>query len=70
MTPPRRALAYGLGVPLDGAPAALAAVGPAFGRLERITAGDRQVVLGFAKNPTSYNATCGRWPARSCPATC
>jgi UDP-N-acetylmuramyl tripeptide synthase len=51
------ALAVGLGVPLDGAPAALAAVGPAFGRLERITAGDRQIVLGFAKNPTSYNAT-------------
>ncbi len=51
------ALAYGLGVPLDGAPDALAAVGPAFGRLERIPAGDREVVLGFAKNPTSYNAT-------------
>jgi lipid II isoglutaminyl synthase (glutamine-hydrolysing) len=51
------ALAVGLGVPLDGAPAALAGVGPAFGRLERITAGDREIVLGFAKNPTSYNAT-------------
>ena len=32
-------------------------MGPAFGRLERITAGDRQIVLGFAKNPTSYNTT-------------
>ena len=58
MTPPRPwRWPSGLGVPLDGAPAALAGVGPAFGRLERITAGDRQIVLGFAKNPTSYNAT-------------
>ncbi len=51
------ALAVGLGIPIDAAPAALAAVGPAFGRLERISAGQREVVLGFAKNPTSYNAT-------------
>jgi UDP-N-acetylmuramyl tripeptide synthase len=51
------ALAQGIGVAVDGAPAALATVGPAFGRLERVTAGDREVVLGFAKNPTSYNAT-------------
>ncbi len=51
------ALAVGLGVPIDAAPAALASVGPAFGRLERIMAGDHEVVLGFAKNPTSYNAT-------------
>ena len=51
------ALALGMGVPLDGAPAALAGVGPAFGRLERIAAGEREIVLGFAKNPTSYNAT-------------
>jgi UDP-N-acetylmuramyl tripeptide synthase len=51
------ALAHGLGVSLDHAAEALAAVGPAFGRLERITAGDHQIVLGFAKNPTSYNTT-------------
>jgi UDP-N-acetylmuramyl tripeptide synthase len=51
------ALAQGIGVAVDGAPAALATVGPAFGRLERVAAGDREVVLGFAKNPTSYNAT-------------
>jgi UDP-N-acetylmuramyl tripeptide synthase len=51
------ALAVGLGISLDGAPAALAGVGPAFGRLERIAAGEREIVLGFAKNPTSYNAT-------------
>jgi UDP-N-acetylmuramyl tripeptide synthase len=30
---------------------------PAFGRLEEIRAGDRQIVLAFVKNPTSYNAT-------------
>ena len=29
----------------------------AFGRVERIRAGDRQVVLSFVKNPISYNAT-------------
>jgi UDP-N-acetylmuramyl tripeptide synthase len=51
------AIAHGLGVPVDGTPAALANVGPAFGRLERVTAGDREVILGFSKNPTSYNAT-------------
>jgi UDP-N-acetylmuramyl tripeptide synthase len=51
------ALAHGLGVPVTDAPAALASVGPAFGRLERVAAGDREIVLGFAKNPTSYNAT-------------
>jgi UDP-N-acetylmuramyl tripeptide synthase len=36
---------------------ALAGVRPAFGRLEAIRAGERQVVLAFVKNPTSYNAT-------------
>ncbi len=51
------AICVGLGVPLDGAAAALAAVGPAFGRLEQIQAGDRRIVLGFAKNPTSFNTT-------------
>jgi lipid II isoglutaminyl synthase (glutamine-hydrolysing) len=30
---------------------------PAFGRLEEIQAGERQVMLAFVKNPTSYNAT-------------
>jgi UDP-N-acetylmuramyl tripeptide synthase len=51
------ALAVGLGVPLDKATEALAEVGPAFGRLERINGDGRQIVLGFAKNPTSYNTT-------------
>jgi lipid II isoglutaminyl synthase (glutamine-hydrolysing) len=36
---------------------ALAGVRPAFGRLEAIRAGEREVVLAFVKNPTSYNAT-------------
>jgi lipid II isoglutaminyl synthase (glutamine-hydrolysing) len=36
---------------------AMAGLRPAFGRLEEIQAGDRQVVLAFVKNPTSYNAT-------------
>jgi lipid II isoglutaminyl synthase (glutamine-hydrolysing) len=36
---------------------ALAGVRPAFGRLEDIRAGERQVVLAFVKNPTSYNTT-------------
>jgi UDP-N-acetylmuramyl tripeptide synthase len=36
---------------------AMARVRPAFGRLEEIRAGERQAVLAFVKNPTSYNAT-------------
>ena len=36
---------------------AMAGLRPAFGRLEQIQAGDRQVVLAFVKNPTSYNTT-------------
>jgi UDP-N-acetylmuramyl tripeptide synthase len=36
---------------------ALAAVRPAFGRLEEITAGERRIVLAFVKNPISYNTT-------------
>ena len=51
------AILIGIGVPIDGAAAALGTVRPAFGRLERIAAGDRHVVLGFAKNPTSFNTT-------------
>ena len=39
------------------APSALAAVGPAFGRLELVRAGDKRIVLSFVKNPTSYNTT-------------
>jgi UDP-N-acetylmuramyl tripeptide synthase len=45
--------------PLDPAEArhAIADLRPAFGRLEEIQAGDKQIVLAFVKNPTSYNAT-------------
>jgi UDP-N-acetylmuramyl tripeptide synthase len=51
------AILVGLGVPLDHAVESLADVGPAFGRLEKIDADDRSIVLAFAKNPTSYNTT-------------
>ena len=50
-----------LALPRPLAPAearrAMAGLRPAFGRLEEIRAGERQVVLAFVKNPTSYNAT-------------
>jgi UDP-N-acetylmuramyl tripeptide synthase len=51
------AAAVGLGLELSQAGAALADLRPAFGRLEEITAGERHVVLGFVKNPISYNTT-------------
>ncbi len=51
------AILVGLGLPLDNAAESLASVGPAFGRLEKIDAGGRSIVLAFAKNPTSYNTT-------------
>jgi UDP-N-acetylmuramyl tripeptide synthase len=51
------AILVGLGVPLEHAAESLASVGPAFGRLEKIDAGGRTIVLAFAKNPTSYNTT-------------
>jgi UDP-N-acetylmuramyl tripeptide synthase len=51
------AIMIGLGLPLTHAAEALAAVGPAFGRLEKIDANGHTVVLAFAKNPTSYNTT-------------
>ena len=51
------AILVGLGVPLDHAAESLASVGPAFGRLEKIDAGGKMVILAFAKNPTSYNTT-------------
>ena len=52
-------MALSLPLPLEPADArrAMAGLRPAFGRLEEIQAGDRQVVLAFVKNPTSYNAT-------------
>ncbi len=36
-------------------PAALASIKPAFGRLEKIQAGDQTIYLSFVKNPTSFN---------------
>jgi UDP-N-acetylmuramyl tripeptide synthase len=51
------AILIGLGVSLEHAAESLASVGPAFGRLERIDADGRGLVLAFAKNPTSYNTT-------------
>jgi UDP-N-acetylmuramyl tripeptide synthase len=51
------AILVGLGVSLEHAVESLAAVGPAFGRLETIDAGGRALLLAFAKNPTSYNTT-------------
>ncbi|HYM51075.1 MAG TPA: MurT ligase domain-containing protein [Candidatus Limnocylindrales bacterium] len=46
-----------LGLAPAGIPSAMASLRPAFGRLETIAAGDKQVVLGFVKNPISYNTT-------------
>jgi lipid II isoglutaminyl synthase (glutamine-hydrolysing) len=51
------AIMVGLGLPLTHAAESLAAVGPAFGRLEKIDANGHTVILAFAKNPTSYNTT-------------
>jgi lipid II isoglutaminyl synthase (glutamine-hydrolysing) len=53
------AMTLALPAPLDPAEArrAMAGLRPAFGRLEEIRAGERQVTLAFVKNPTSYNAT-------------
>jgi UDP-N-acetylmuramyl tripeptide synthase len=36
-------------------PAALVDIKPAFGRLEKIQAGDQTIYLSFVKNPTSFN---------------
>jgi UDP-N-acetylmuramyl tripeptide synthase len=51
------AVLVGLGIEPVHAPASVAAVRPAFGRLELVQAGDRRVILCFVKNPTSYNTT-------------
>ena len=51
------AVMVGLDLPLVHAAEALTAVQPAFGRLETAKVGDRRIVLGFVKNPTSYNTT-------------
>jgi UDP-N-acetylmuramyl tripeptide synthase len=51
------AILVGLGIPLAHAAESMASVGPAFGRLEKIEADGKTVILAFAKNPTSYNTT-------------
>ncbi len=51
------AIMVALGIEPAHAAESLASVKPAFGRLEQIQAGDRRIVLGFTKNPTSYNTT-------------
>jgi UDP-N-acetylmuramyl tripeptide synthase len=51
------AVLVGLGISPVHAAEALAAVKPAFGRLETAEVGDRRIVLGFVKNPSSYNTT-------------
>jgi UDP-N-acetylmuramyl tripeptide synthase len=43
------------GYPLTHAAASLGRVDAAFGRLELVPAGDHEIVLAFAKNPTSFN---------------
>lgn len=49
------AAVFAAGYSLDNAERSLAHVSAAFGRLEPIQAGDRDIVLAFAKNPTSFN---------------
>src|SRR2546429_6823510 len=43
------------GFNMSKAPAAIASIRPAFGRLEKIQAGDQTIYLAFVKNPTSFN---------------
>lgn len=49
--------AFALGLDLGRAALGLAELRPAFGRLEEIAANGKKVVLGFVKNPISYNTT-------------
>jgi UDP-N-acetylmuramyl tripeptide synthase len=48
-------LAHALGTPLDEIAAGLAGFDAAFGRFERITAGDRRVLMLLIKNPAGAN---------------
>lgn len=43
------------GFDMDKAQAGLSSIRPAFGRLEKIRAGDKNIYLTFVKNPTSFN---------------
>lgn len=47
--------ALAAGFELDKAQTAFSQIRPAFGRLEKIQAGDKTIYLTFVKNPTSFN---------------
>ena len=47
--------AMAAGFPLDKVQPALSNIRTAFGRLEKIQAGDKTIYLSFVKNPTSFN---------------
>lgn len=49
------AAAVALDVPVASTAEALSSIGAAFGRLELIAADGKDIVLAFAKNPTSFN---------------
>jgi UDP-N-acetylmuramyl tripeptide synthase len=49
------AAATAAGFPLDKAQSALSNIRTAFGRLEKVQAGDKTIYLSFVKNPTSFN---------------
>jgi UDP-N-acetylmuramyl tripeptide synthase len=49
------ALAHALGLPVDEIRAGLEGFGAAFGRFERIAAGDRQILVLLIKNPAGAN---------------
>jgi lipid II isoglutaminyl synthase (glutamine-hydrolysing) len=50
-------IAHSLGVSLDDVVRGIAAFGGAFGRVERVKAGDREVFLLLIKNPVGFNET-------------
>jgi UDP-N-acetylmuramyl tripeptide synthase len=47
--------ALAAGFPTESVQTALTTIRPAFGRLEKIQAGDKTIYLTFVKNPTSFN---------------
>ncbi|GER88738.1 hypothetical protein KDW_29000 [Dictyobacter vulcani] len=47
--------AMAAGFPLDSVQTALSNIRTAFGRMEKIQAGDKTIYLSFVKNPTSFN---------------
>jgi UDP-N-acetylmuramyl tripeptide synthase len=51
------AICHALNIPVPHASASLASVQPAFGRMEHVHAAGRDIVVVFAKNPTSFNTT-------------